>query len=188
MKHSIQELTQLAYSFHPRGMPVQSPAYKRSKEYKRLLEACRKAIDTYASWVAMIRRLAGHFPQYRVYNHAMYILSPGWDIPEFAGVIELAGGPGEHSPMIEFRVSVLVPYYKLYRRDVVDENQSRKCFELSAEEQQVGECVAREIETTFEGYEAVPPEVGNMVVPELALPGRPLGEATLYDCLMYPDP
>lgn len=188
MKHSVEELIQLAYHYHPRGIPIQSPAYKRSKEYKRRLEACRKAAEIYASWLAMIRRLAALFPQHRVYNHAMYMLSPGWDIPEFAGVIELAGGPGKQNPIIEFRVSVLVPYYKLFRKDVVDENQSRKCFALPAEEGAVAARIAQEIEATFEGYEAMPPEVGNTIVPDMILPERPLDQATLYDCLMYPDP
>lgn len=188
VKHSLQELIQLAYHFHPRGIPIQSPAYKRSKEYKRRLEACRKAADFYAAWLAMIRRLAAFFPQYRVYNHAMYLLSPGWDIPEFAGLIELAAEPGKQNPVIEFRVSVLVPYYKLFRKDVVDENQSRKCFALLGEEAAVAARIAHEIEATFEGYEALPPDVGNTIVPDLILPELPLDHATLYDCLMYPDP
>ncbi|WP_437895666.1 hypothetical protein [Sorangium sp. So ce124] len=55
-------------------------------------------------------------------------------------------------------------------------------FELSPDEQPYAAGIAQEIEATW-GYERMPPEVGNVVVPDVATNLRHLGEARLYDCL-----
>ncbi|WP_437912482.1 hypothetical protein WME73_35945 [Sorangium sp. So ce302] len=55
-------------------------------------------------------------------------------------------------------------------------------FELSPDEQPYAAGIAQEIEATW-GYERMPPEVGNVVVPDVATNLRRLGEARLYDCL-----
>jgi hypothetical protein len=56
-------------------------------------------------------------------------------------------------------------------------------FEFSPAEQIYAARIAEEIETTW-GYERMPPEVGNVVVPDVATNLRVLGEATLCDCLL----
>ncbi|WP_437294638.1 hypothetical protein [Sorangium sp. So ce426] len=55
-------------------------------------------------------------------------------------------------------------------------------FDLSPDEQPYAAVIAQEIEATW-GYERMPPEVGNVVVPDVATNLRRLGEARLYDCL-----
>jgi hypothetical protein len=54
-------------------------------------------------------------------------------------------------------------------------------FDLLPDERPYVEWIAREIEATF-GCEPLPPEVGTVLVPDLAAPKLP-GEVKLYDCL-----
>ncbi|WP_437939227.1 hypothetical protein [Sorangium sp. So ce341] len=61
-------------------------------------------------------------------------------------------------------------------------NESYIDFELSADELPYAEWIARDIEATF-GCERMPPEVGIVLVPDVAVNPRTLGEARLYDCL-----
>ncbi len=56
-------------------------------------------------------------------------------------------------------------------------------FEPSPDELPLATLISAEIEATF-GCERMPPEVGCIVVPEVATNARGLGEATLYDCLL----
>ena len=58
-------------------------------------------------------------------------------------------------------------------------------FDLLPDERPYAEWIAREIETTF-GCERMPPEVGTVLVPDLATPKLP-GEVRLYDCLFTND-
>ncbi|WP_434047584.1 MULTISPECIES: hypothetical protein [Sorangium] len=55
-------------------------------------------------------------------------------------------------------------------------------FDLLADELPYAEWIARNIEMSF-GCERMPPETGTIVVPDVAVNLRNLGEATLYDCL-----
>jgi hypothetical protein len=55
-------------------------------------------------------------------------------------------------------------------------------FAFTPDEQPYAESIAREIEATY-GFERMPPEVGNVIVPDVSVGGRLLGEARLFDCL-----
>lgn len=59
-------------------------------------------------------------------------------------------------------------------------------LDLSPEEQSYATWLAREIEATW-GCARMPPEVGNVIVPDVATNHRRLGEARLYDCLLSDD-
>jgi hypothetical protein len=59
-------------------------------------------------------------------------------------------------------------------------------FELTNDEMPYTNVVAKEIEDHW-GHERMPPEVANIVVPDVATSVRGLGEATLFDCLMSDD-
>ena len=39
--------------------------------------------------------------------------------------------------------------------------------------------IAREIEATYPGYQPIPPEIGNEVVPDVAMDGALMGKATI---------
>ena len=56
-------------------------------------------------------------------------------------------------------------------------------FEPSPDEQPYAAALAREIAATF-GCEPMPPEVGEIIVPDASTNLRGLGEARLYDCLL----
>jgi hypothetical protein len=58
-------------------------------------------------------------------------------------------------------------------------------FDLLPDERPYAEWIAREIETTF-GCEPMPPQIGTVLVPDLATPKLP-GEVRLYDCLFSED-
>ena len=51
------------------------------------------------------------------------------------------------------------------------------------EDQRCWDAIVPEIEATY-GCEPMPPEVGRVVVPDVATNHRRIGEATLYDCLL----
>jgi len=55
-------------------------------------------------------------------------------------------------------------------------------FEFTPEEQACAAWLTQEIEAIW-GFERMPPEVGKVIVPDVATDNRSLGEATLYDCL-----
>jgi hypothetical protein len=55
-------------------------------------------------------------------------------------------------------------------------------LDLSPEEQPYGTWLAQEIEATW-GCSPMPPEVGNVIVSDVATSGRAIGEARLFDCL-----
>lgn len=56
-------------------------------------------------------------------------------------------------------------------------------FDFAPAEQPYAACIAQDIEATW-GYERLPPEVGKIIVPDVATNLRSLGEATLHDCLL----
>lgn len=59
-------------------------------------------------------------------------------------------------------------------------------FDPSPDEAPFVTWIAREIESTF-GAEWMPPEVGAVIVPDVATAARQLEEATIYDCLFTDD-
>ena len=57
-------------------------------------------------------------------------------------------------------------------------------FSMSPEEQPYATWIAREIEATY-GHTLMPPEIGNVIVPDVSTNLQLLGEASLYDCLFW---
>lgn len=241
MRHSAQELFEIIYQYYPRKRAPYQPGYKKTKEYRRRLEACRSAIAYYEQWVEMIRRLAIRFPEATAHNFSMYIKAPGSDIPEYTGMLTIPNLIKQKNHSIDFAVSILAPYYKIYSTYSVDDlttanpprykllSVGRRCyafpietsiaemeaktglsnletymredrirdpnptepktmnivrFDLSPDEELYSSEIIREIEAAFPGYELMPPEVGKMIVPDIATAGHLFGEATVYACLM----
>ncbi len=59
-------------------------------------------------------------------------------------------------------------------------------FEPLPDERPIVDWLMRDIEANF-GSEFMPPEVGNVIVPDVVTTRRELGEARLYDCLLADD-
>lgn len=158
------ELLEVVYRFYPRGMcPGEQgdPGYDDTEEARRLVAAARRAVVEYPEWKAMIRRLGDRYP---LMNESLHILA-GWLDPAYSAHIRV---PGRR---LGFHVCFLGPYYGVHRMGAPGE-------EPAASE------LAREIEATYVGYEPIPPELGEEIVPDIALDCRWYGEATIYDCLL----
>ncbi|WP_437324850.1 hypothetical protein [Sorangium sp. So ce381] len=163
------ELLDVVYRFYPRGVhntdriyvPPDEPVYKDTEEHRRLVEAANRGRAEYPRWNAMIDRLGD---RYGLQNESLHLLSGGGD-PAYSARIWLID-----EIALSFHVSLLGPYYGIHLPGI-------------PEEEPVAREVAREIEATYLGYRRIPPEIGNEVVPDVAMNVVLMGEATIYMCL-----
>jgi hypothetical protein len=153
------ELLEVVSRFYPRGLPEYDPAYDNTEEHRRLVDAARRARAEYPTWKAMIGRLGA---RYGLQNESLFLLSGGVD-PAYSARIYI---PRE---TISFHVCCLGPYYGIHHTGEADEAPA---------------AIAQEIEATYPGYEPIPPEIGNEVVPDVSAEPRLFGEATIYVCLL----
>ncbi|XXT24960.1 hypothetical protein WME94_25845 [Sorangium sp. So ce429] len=109
----------------------------------------------------MIRRLGD---RYGLQNESLHLLSGGSD-PAYSARIWLTD-----ETALSFHVSLLGPYYGIHLPGI-------------PEEEPVAREIAREIEATYPGYQPIPPELGNEVVPDVAMDAVSMGKATIYVCL-----
>jgi hypothetical protein len=85
--------------------------------------------------------------------------------PAYSGQIVIPGRT------LGFCVSLLGPCYGIHRTGAPGEEPA--ALDL-----------AREIEVTYPGYEPIPLELGNEVVPDVCSDGQYFGKATIYNCLL----
>jgi len=156
------ELLEVVYSFYPRGLYAGGLGYEDTVERQRQRDAARRGVAAFATWKAMIRRLGA---RYRLMDHSLHLLAGRWD-PAYSAMILLPEG-GE----LYFHVSLLGPYYGIHRTS-------------AAREEPAARDIAREIKATYPGYQPIPPELGDEVVPDVTLDNRWFGQATIYDCLL----
>ena len=171
------ELLDVVYRFYPRGLhnysrihaPPNEPFYDDTEEHLRLMEAADRGRAEYPTWRAMTRRLGD---RYGLYNHSIRLLAGGIDPAYSASIYR----PKDWEPVLSvsgraslsFHVSLLGPYYGIHDMGEPDEKPA---------------AIAAEIEATYPGYQQIPPELGNELVPDVALDGALMGEATIYVCL-----
>ena len=155
------DLLDLTYQYYPRGMYIDSPGYSDTAERRRQVEAARRAVAEYPKWKAMLGRLRARFS---VTDRSLYILSGGFE-SAYSAYISVP-----ERPAIGFHVSILGPYYTIQR--AASPGEDRCALEL-----------AREIEATYQ-YAPVPPEIGEVAVPDVAVDGVGMGNATIYTCLL----
>ena len=168
------ELLDVVYRFYPRGVqkiqrnyvPPDETVYFDTEEYRRLEEAANRGRAEYPTWNAMIRRLGD---RYGLQNESLSLLSGGVD-PAYSARIyrpkDLEPVPSPNSrASLSFHVSLLGPYYGVHD---------------SGEPDEITAAVAAEIEATYPGYQPIPPELGNEVVPDVDMDGLMIGDATIY--------
>ncbi|WP_437621942.1 hypothetical protein [Sorangium sp. So ce1151] len=109
----------------------------------------------------MIRRLGD---RYGLQNESLHLLSGGAD-PAYSARIWLTD-----QTALSFHVSLLGPYYGIHLPGIPEEGP-------------VAPEIAREIEATYPGYRPIPSELGNEVVPDVAMAGASMGKATINMCL-----
>jgi len=169
MKISRSELLDVVYRFYPRAMPHFSRAdvdpgelvYMDTKEHCRLFKACARGRRKWPRWKAMIRRLGD---RYGVYDESLYLLAGNIDAAYSARVCVT------ETAKISVHVSLLGPYYAIQVPGL-------------AEEGPVALEIQGEIEATYPGYQTIPPEIGNEVVPDVAFNLGGFGEHTIYTLL-----
>lgn len=159
-----EELLEVAYRFYPRNLLDGLPGYRESEEWARQREVARRAVAEHPTWRAMLRRLGHPFLDHAERMRATGYLGDGSFDPAYAADLYLPGRT------LGFYVCLLGPYYGIYRTG-------------APEEESAALTVAREIETTYPGYEPIPPELGNEVVPDVILNG-PGAKTTIYHCLL----
>lgn len=156
------ELLEVVYSFYPRGLFVGGLGYEDTVERQRQRDAARHGVAAFPTWRTMLDRLG---VRYLLMDHSLSLLGGSLD-PAYSALIHL---PEEGA--LYFHVSLLGPYYGIHRTGAPGE-------ELAARD------IAREIEATYPGYEPIPPEIGDEVVPDVCAGGACLpGEATIHHCL-----
>ena len=159
------DLLDLVYRFYPRGIVLGASGYNDTVERRRQREVARRAVAEYPTWKAMLRRLGTRYP---TWDHSVCVLGKsyleGSYDPGYSADIKL---PGHR---LGFHVSLLGPYYGIHRTGAPGEAPA--ALDL-----------AREIEATYPGYEAIPPALGNELVPEVVY----CGKTTIYICLLSPD-
>jgi hypothetical protein len=163
------ELLDVIYRFYPQKMlpiarehvPPGDLAYDDTEEHRRLVEAANRGRAEYPTWKAMIRRLGD---RYSLENASLHLLSGGTD-PAYSACIWLTD-----KTELSFHVSLLGPYYGIHLPGI-------------PEEEPVAREIAREIEATYPGYQRIPRELGDEVVPDLLAPVAYFGVATIYVCL-----
>jgi hypothetical protein len=194
MKHSLGELFELVYQFYPRGMWDIDPHYKVTEEQRRLVAARRLAGAKEEPWRVMLRRLVARFPECSIQNRSLHLPSGDCDACYSAWLNLPTLGPGERDHALGFLVSFLVPYHVIYSSRFIHLDQPGEDgetntrqevhLELSPDEQLYARALAEEIATTFgDHYEPMPPEMGNVVVPDVVAGNKVMGEATLFHCL-----
>lgn len=162
------DLLNLVYHYYPRGVPhymapyqpPDEPVYGDTAEHLRLKGAARRGQEEYSTWITMFRRLEA---RYSAQNESLYLLSGGPD-PAYSARIWLIDDVA-----LSFHVSLLGPYYGIHLPGI-------------PEEEPVAREVAREIAATYPGYQQIPPEIGNEIVPDVEA-GLSFGTASIYVCL-----
>ena len=159
------ELLEVVYRFYPRSIATRGLGYDDTEERQRQRDAARRGAAERPTWTAMLRRLGA---RYEVAGDGSLCLMAGWYTPAYSASIDIPGHPlGVH-------VSLLGPYYGIRRPGAPGDEPAALD-------------VAQEIEATYRGYEPIPPELGDEVVPDVDLDMRRFGKATVYDCLLSPE-
>ncbi|WP_437745824.1 hypothetical protein WMF39_12845 [Sorangium sp. So ce1504] len=163
------ELLDVVYRFYPRGVhkitrihvPPDELVYEDTEERCRLVEAANRGQAEYPRWKVMIDRLG---ERCSLQNESLSLLA-GWVEPAYSARIWLTDDAA-----LSFHVSLLGPYYGIHLPGI-------------PEEEPVAREIAGEIEATYPGYQPIPPELGNEVVPDVDMDGVSMGQATIYVCL-----
>ncbi len=185
MSHSVAKLIELCYRYYPRSLSDDDPRYKDTEEHRCLVAARRTAgANEEERWRPMLRRINARFPSPGVQNLSLHLPTGSCD-GGYSGRLWLhALRPEGSADSLEFHVSFLAPYYFLFSSRLPEGGQRyEQQVALLPKEEPYARAVVEEIEATFPGYEPMPPEVGNVVVPDVVAGNKGMGEATLYHCL-----
>jgi hypothetical protein len=154
------DLLDIVYRFYPRGLMEGALGYWESEEHARLVDAARRGAADYPRFKAVVRRLGERYP---FWDYSTYLLGESWE-PAYTAFIWIPGY------RIGFHVSLLAPYYGIHRLGAPSEEEAALD-------------IARQIEAAYPGYEPIPPELGEDVVPDVVY----FDHTTIYECLLGRD-
>lgn len=185
MSLSIEEILPTVYRYYPRGVHAYDPAYSDSEEYRRLL-AVRKDAGTgarRATWDAMVERLVSRLSGCALEDRTL--LYPANYDTGYHVRIHLNPEDKRSVRAVVGWVSAIVPCYIIYSSSgAMDPSEPPLAirFSFTHEEQSIADILAVEIEDTY-GYTLLPPDVGNIRVPDVAHPAYAMGANNVYDLL-----
>jgi hypothetical protein len=198
VKHSTEELIEIAYQYFPRGLWESDPRYQLTEEYGRRKAARERASADHEVWRTLLRHIQARFPVEQhpgriVEDRSLFMKSTTAGPVDrcYSGALSILGrapDAGEHQ--LGFAVSFVVPYYIVYlarevRLDPPTGNQETRrdiSFEPYPDELPFVRGIAEEVEIVFPGYEAMPPDVGNVILPDVDVLDASIN-VTLFDCL-----
>lgn len=191
MKHSINGLLDIVYHYYPRGMWDFEPGYDDTAEYRRL-DATRKQAASGKAWHKLLDRLRLQF-NHGIFNRSLALASFKSDACTWV-THSLPPDPSRNSRNndedheIGLAISFLAPYYVIYSSRRVDrkfresEPERLHAFDLDEDEKADAQIMIDEMKLLFAEHEPMPPEIGNIVVPDVMAGNQELGKATLYHC------
>lgn len=107
MKHTVPELLEIVYTYYPRGVQMDDPAYDGSPEHQRLVAARRDAGRDKERWNTLLDGLAHQWPGASVLNQSLHLAGGNFDAGYMAEVTS-------SEATIGFVVSFLAPYYAVF--------------------------------------------------------------------------
>lgn len=198
MKHTIDELRQILYQHYPRGMWDFEPGYDDTAEYRRL-DAARKEAASSEGWLALLDRLCIRFNG-RIFNRSLALATFVSDACTWVSH-SLPPDPTKNTTFSRFNdedheiglaICFIAPYYVLYSSRRVDrtscalmpESEPRLFhpFDLDDDEIADAQIMVDEMKALFPEHEPMPPNIGNIVVPDVMAGNQRIGKATLYHC------
>jgi hypothetical protein len=189
MKHTLGDLIAIVYDHFPRGKihGLDKEAYTRTAEDRRMVEVRKKAFREEQPFRSVLRRLNERFPDNTAENRSLHLCTARHD-GGYNGWVYLPGYREKDFRYIGFFIGFLVPYYVVYGAEHVGGEHSIH-FDLRLDEKPFGDAIVEEILNVYPGHELLPPEIGNVIVPDVAanLNASKLGTEKLYDFLFGTD-
>lgn len=195
MKHTIEELLQIVYRYYPRGMWDYEPGYDDTEEFRRI-DAARKEAASSQEWLALLDRLNLRFNG-QIFNRSLALARFKSDACTWVSH-SLPPDPTKNTRFSVFNdedheiglaISFIAPYYVLYSSRLVDritrsETEPRRFYPFELDEDEVADAqiMVDEMKVLFPQHEPMPPNIGNLVVPDVMAGNQMIGRATLYHC------
>lgn len=183
-----QGLLPVVYRFYPRGVDEYDPGYKDTEQHRRLVRARVQAGADGNPWGILLERIRAHFPGAIMHNGSTHLPTGQMD-GGYVGWLELPPrGWYEVHRKIGFLISFLAPCYVIYGASIIiapttSGRTQELRFTFPPDEDPYVRTITGEILSVFPGYELIPPEVGNVIVPDVVAGNKMMGQTTLYLCL-----
>lgn len=186
MKHTLDELLQIVYRYYPRGVLDHEPGYHRSTEFRRL-DAIRKEAASSKVWLAYLDRLSLRFNGV-IFNRSLALARFPCDACTWVThLLPPRSSDPQDADLLGIAISFIAPYYVLYSSRTIDRTYYDAVrffypFDLNDDEVADAQIMVDEMKLLYPEHEPMPPEVGNIVVPDVMAGNQMIGRATLYNC------